>query len=74
MEKDGEKMSSQRTEMKIQDQPIAHIAEDGRIHLLSDHLHGTAERAAKFAAEFGCGQWGWLAGLWYEPGKDSDDF
>lgn len=54
--------------------PIAHVAEDGRVHLLSDHLHGTAERAAKFAAEFGCAEWGQLAGLWHDLGKYSDDF
>ncbi len=42
--------------------PIAHVAEEGRIHLLSDHLQGTAERAAKFAAEFGCAGWSKLVG------------
>jgi len=60
--------------MKIQDDPIAHLTEDGRVHLLSDHLRGTAERAAEFAAEFGCAGWGRLAGLWHDLGKYSDDF
>ncbi len=39
--------------MDIND-PIAHVAEDAREHLLRDHLYGTAEPAAHFAAEFDC--------------------
>lgn len=27
-------------------------------HRLEEHLKGTAELAASFAAEFGCGEWG----------------
>jgi CRISPR-associated endonuclease/helicase Cas3 len=50
-------------------EPIAHITEDCRVHLLSDHLHGTAERAEKFAAEFSSAGWGRLAGLWHDMGK-----
>ena len=38
-------------------------------HLLEDHLKGTAELARKFAGEFGCGEWGYLAGLWHDLGK-----
>jgi len=53
----------------ISAKPIAHISEDGRQHLLYDHLRGTAGLAAKFAAEFGCREWGYLAGLWHEIGK-----
>lgn len=53
---------------------IAHVTEDGREHLLVEHLRGTAELAAKFAAEFGCGEWGRLAGLWHDLGKSSDQF
>ena len=30
-----------------------------------EHLKGTAELAAFFASEFGCGEWGRLAGLWH---------
>ena len=33
-------------------------------HRLEEHLKGTAELAASFAAEFGCGEWGRIAGLW----------
>jgi len=34
-----------------------------------EHLKGTAELAASFAAEFGCGEWGRIAGLWHDVGK-----
>lgn len=54
--------------------PIAHITGDGREHGLYEHLVGTAEIAAKFAAEFGCGEWGYLAGLWHDLGKYSQAF
>ena len=33
-------------------------------HQLEDHLKGTAQLAASFAGEFGCSEWGYLAGLW----------
>jgi len=53
---------------------IAHLAEDGRIHELEDHLQKTAELAAGFATEFGCKEWGRLAGLWHDLGKYSEKF
>ncbi|MHB8764000.1 MAG: CRISPR-associated endonuclease Cas3'' [Deferrisomatales bacterium] len=53
---------------------LAHVAEDGRVHPLADHLAGTAERAARFAAAFGCAAWGYLAGLWHDLGKYSPAF
>ena len=56
------------------DEPIAHVAEDGRCHALYDHLTGTAERATEMAGEFGCAEWGRLAGLWHDLGKYSEDF
>lgn len=48
------------------DEPIAHIAEDGRVHSLKEHLTGTADNAAQFVAEFGCAGWGRLAELWHD--------
>jgi CRISPR-associated endonuclease/helicase Cas3 len=42
--------------------------------LLEEHLKGTAELARSFANEFGCGEWGYLAGLWHDLGKYSSDF
>lgn len=55
-------------------EPLAHVAEDGRVHPLMEHLHSTAERATGFAAQFGCAGWGYLAGLWHDLGKFSPDF
>lgn len=43
-------------------EPIAHLSEDDRHHLLYDHLTGAARRAAEMAAEFGCRGWGRVAG------------
>ncbi|KAF0219730.1 MAG: metal dependent [Geobacteraceae bacterium] len=48
------------------EQPIAHVAEDGRVHGLEERLRGTAERAAGVAPIFGCAGWGRLAGAWHE--------
>lgn len=53
---------------------LAHVAEDGRVHPLDEHLEGTAQRASQFAAEFGCAGWGYVAGLWHDLGKYSPDF
>lgn len=53
---------------------LAHVAEDGRLHTLEDHLRGTAERAATFASPFGSSGWGRLAGLWHDIGKFSTNF
>ena len=33
---------------------------------LEEHLKNVAELARKFAEEFGAGDWGYLAGLWYD--------
>jgi CRISPR-associated endonuclease/helicase Cas3 len=53
---------------------VAHISEDGRTHLLIDHLIGTARRASEMASEFGGAEWGYLAGLWHDLGKFSQAF
>lgn len=42
--------------------------------LLRDHLHKTAELAAKFASKLGLGASGELIGLLHDHGKYSDDF
>jgi CRISPR-associated endonuclease/helicase Cas3 len=41
---------------------------------LEAHLWAVARRAGKFGAEFGAGEWSFLAGLWHDIGKYSDDF
>ena len=43
-------------------------------HPLDEHLKGTAELAKSFADAFGSGEWGYLAGLWHDIGKYSEDF
>lgn len=54
--------------------PIAHTAEDGRCQPLIEHMTATAKRAATFAGEFDCAEWGYLAGLWHDLGKFSPEF
>ncbi len=56
------------------ERPVAHLAEDGRVHGLEEHSRETAELASRFAAEFGCAGWGRLTGLWHDLGKFSSDF
>ena len=41
---------------------------------LEDHLKRVAELARSFADEFGAGDWGYLAGLWHDLGKYSQEF
>ncbi len=53
---------------------LAHIAEDGREQTLSDHLRGTAELSASFAASFGAGEFGYYIGLEHDRGKACDAF
>jgi len=57
-----------------EDLKIAHVAEDGRVHGLQEHLRGTAILAGEFSAEFGCASWGYLVGLWHDLGKYAPEF
>jgi len=41
---------------------------------LEEHLKNVAEMARSFAKTFGAGEWGYLAGLWHDIGKYSDEF
>ncbi len=41
---------------------------------LEDHLLQTAKLAGEFAGEFGAKDWGYLAGLWHDLGKYSQEF
>ena len=42
--------------------------------LLDEHLVNVAELARRFAEEFGAGEWAYLAGLWHDLGKYSEEF
>lgn len=53
---------------------IAHLAENGHSQPLVEHLKNTANLAATMAGEFGCSEWGHLAGLWHDLGKYSPAF
>jgi CRISPR-associated endonuclease/helicase Cas3 len=54
--------------MSTKQEPAAHI-DQGRIHLLEDHLREVGRLAASFAEKFGSSEWGRLAGLWHDGGK-----
>lgn len=54
--------------------PIAHRAEDGRSHLLSEHLREVGRLAREFACRWGAGDFGQLAGELHDLGKYADDF
>lgn len=52
----------------------AHINNLGEEQSVKEHLFGTAEKAGRFAEEFGCGEAGYLCGLMHDIGKYSEDF
>ena len=52
----------------------APIRKDGKTQSMDDHLHGTAERCAGFAAVFGEAARGRLLGAAHDIGKCSDAF
>lgn len=41
---------------------------------LEQHLYNVAKLARRFAEPFGGDQWAYLAGLWHDLGKYSDEF
>ena len=53
---------------------LAHTAQDGREQSIIEHLNGTANLCAGFAASFGAEGQGRLAGLAHDLGKYSDAF
>lgn len=54
--------------------PIAHLADDGREHLLRDHLECVGELAREFASKWNAGSYGEIAGLLHDLGKYAPDF
>lgn len=53
---------------------LAHLAQDGRSQTVVEHLNGTSDLCAAFAASFGAEEQGRLAGLAHDLGKYSDAF
>lgn len=53
---------------------LAHIAPDGRQQTVQEHLEGTAELCARFAAAFGAEEQGRLIGMAHDIGKTSKEF
>ena len=53
---------------------LAHIAEDGRIQTVLEHLEGVSKRCAASAAAFGAEEHGREAGLAHDVGKYSGAF
>ena len=41
---------------------------------LEEHLKNVAEMARSFADAFGAGDWGYLAGLWHDLGREINGF
>ncbi len=54
-------------------EPLAHVTDDGRPHLLREHLEQVARLARENAARFAPDA-AHLAGLWHDLGKYSGDF
>ena len=53
---------------------LAHRSEDGREQTVQEHLRGTADLCAQFAAAFGAAAQGELVGLAHDIGKNSQAF
>lgn len=53
---------------------VSHVAEDGRIEEVADHLREVAEMAAEFARPFGAESWAYAAGMAHDIGKYSTEF
>ena len=47
-------------------------------HLLADHLHAVADKAAEFSQAFDAAvvsrRWAYMAGLWHDLGKYQEEF
>lgn len=55
--------------------PFAHSPNpEGKWHDLREHLESVAQLARRFAEPFGAGDWAYLAGLWHDLGKFSQEF
>ncbi len=61
-------------ENKVTSEALAHVTEDGRPHLLIEHLQEVSILAEEFAKAFGAGNAARLAGLWHDIGKYAGPF
>lgn len=53
---------------------VGHVSPDGRIQLLSDHLHNVAEYCKSYASAFGAEELAYTIGLCHDIGKYSVAF
>lgn len=60
--------------MYTEDDFIAHTNSEEDGQSIEEHLRGTAERARRYAEEFGCGEAGYLCGAFHDLGKYSAEF
>ena len=65
-----ERMRAERSDRSA----IAHLTEDGREHLLRDHLERVGALARGFASKWGAGPFGEVAGTLHDLGKYAADF
>lgn len=54
--------------------PISHVADDGRVEQVREHLQEVAEMAESFAEPFGLGSYAYAAGMMHDVGKYSAEF
>ncbi|EYF05349.1 CRISPR-associated endonuclease Cas3'' [Chondromyces apiculatus] len=66
--------SSAALPARVTAEPLAHLDETGRPHLLVEHLEAVGERAAAYAERFGAAEWARRCGLWHDLGKYAADF
>lgn len=59
---------------RLTGEPLAHLDEHGRAHLLIEHLTAVGGEAGRLADRFGAGDWARLAGLWHDLGKYAKNF
>ena len=67
-------MSELSVTIKTQEITISHIGNNGAVQTNEEHQRGVAQRAERFAAEFGLGDCGRLMGLLHDKGKEQKEW
>ena len=67
-------MSELSVTIKTQEITISHIGTNGAVQTNEEHQRGVAQRAERFAAEFGLGDCGRLMGLLHDKGKEQKEW